>query len=312
MRNSRFYRQFVITNRTDKALTFTLDPDTAVLKNGEATLPVSFRSVGFIETREPSNFKLQYPIGKYPAPLLPLKNRTVTVLPESNQSLFIEVFVPENQPAGKYTGNICMGDIKLPVVCDVLAAALPQRSTLRSTVGCWSLSPQLLKKIGWQGTAAEFQKKCRMLVYRHRLTPRENGVNWNSPDLEKQFQELHDNHAVSLAVPMAVLKNPKLMALLKKHGLYNHAFYYTIDEAPASLFPKVVEISKGIHAQYPDFKVLGTIYEEDVSALYGAVNIWCRSSIKREPWHEARAKPEMNLCPPICRIFTWSPLLPIR
>ncbi len=141
LRNSRFYRQFVITNRTDKALTFTLDPDTAVLKNGEATLPVSFRSVGFIETREPSNFKLQYPIGKYPAPLLPLKNRTVTVLPESNQSLFIEVFVPENQPAGKYTGNICMGDIKLPVVCDVLAAALPQRSTLRSTVGCWSLSP---------------------------------------------------------------------------------------------------------------------------------------------------------------------------
>lgn len=299
LRNSRFYRQFVIANHGNAPLTFRLNRRSAVLKHGADRLPVSVRRIGFIGTKQPTGFDLNSPVGRYPDPLLPLDSDIVTVPPKSNLPLFLEVFVPAAQAVGNYEGVILLTNgkerLELPVSCTVLPAALPARSTLRSTAGCWALSPELLKAVGSKDTPAEFQKKCRSLYYRHRLTPRENGVKWTfDADMEKQMAELEENHAVSIAVPDFVIRKPdafkKAVEVLRRHHLYKQAFYYTIDEAPADLFPKVIEDCRKIHTLFPDFKVLGTIYEEDVSALYGSVNIWCRSSIRKEPWHEIRRR----------------------
>jgi len=78
--------------------------------------------------------------------------------------------------------------------------------------------------------------------------------------------------------------------MLKKAGLYEKAYNYTIDEAPAHRFGEIVEIVKGIRSAAPNFKILGTIYEPDVSQLYGIINIWCRGKLQEEPWMEARRK----------------------
>ena len=226
--------------------------------------------IGFIGTKQPTGFDLNSPVGRYPDPLLPLDSDIVTVPPKSNLPLFLEVFVPAAQAVGNYEGVILLTNgkerLELPVSCTVLPAALPARSTLRSTAGCWALSPELLKAVGSKDTPAEFQKKCRSLYYRHRLTPRENGVKWTfDADMEKQMAELEENHAVSIAVPDFVIRKPdafkKAVEVLRRHHLYKQAFYYTIDEAPAALFPKVIEECRKIHTLFPDFKVLGTIYE---------------------------------------------------
>ena len=59
------------------------------------------------------------------------------------------------------------------------------------------------------------------------------------------------------------------------------AFIYSpYDEAPASLYPEVKKFSEGLYARIPDIKILGTIYDEEPSALYGAIDIWSRSPEK--------------------------------
>lgn len=291
-RNARIYRQFVLANPSEKPLTLPLKP--AVLRCGGMELPVSVRTVGYIETTEPSGFTMKYPVGRFPDPLMNIKG-AVTVLPGKNLPLWVEIFVPAGQRPGLYKGEIELGAVKLPLECKVLDLALPERSSLRSTVGCWALAPKLLEAVGYKGTVQEFHDRCRELYYQNRMTPRENGVRWTLDDAtEAQLAELQRNHAVSVAIPTFIIRDQEKLAraveLLKKHNLYEQAFYYTIDEAPAARFPEVIEISRKIHSRFPDLKVLGTIYEEDVSQLYGHINIWCRGGIKSEPWHAERRK----------------------
>ena len=66
------------------------------------------------------------------------------------------------------------------------------------------------------------------------------------------------------------------------------AFCYMMDEAPADRFPEVIESCQRLHSLHSDLKLLGTIYEKDVSALYGHIQIWCRGGINSEPWHQER------------------------
>jgi hypothetical protein len=291
-RNSRIYDQFVLHNPTDKELVFPVKP--VVLRADGAVLPATLRTVGYIATTEPSGFTMTFPVGRYPDPLLEPGAKLV-VPPGKNLPVWIEVFVPPAQKPGLYEGVAELGDIRLPLRCQVLDITLPARSSLRTTVGCWSPSPGLLKEVGYQGTPAEFQKKCRELYYRHRLTPRENGVGWTfNQAMDEQLNELRENHATSIAVPAFVVKNPETLKkageVLKKHNLLEQAFFYTIDEAPADRFPEVIDLSKQIHRVLPELKILGTIYEKDVSPLYGYINIWCRHKISEEPWFAERRK----------------------
>ncbi len=291
-RNARIYRQFVLCNPSSNPLILPLK--STILRSDGAELSVSVKAVGYVTTTEPSGFTMKYPVGRFPDPLLNIKE-SVTVPPGGNQPLFVEVFVPAEQKPGLYKGNIVLGTLELPLQCRVLDLTLPERSSLRTTVGCWILSPTLLKEVGYKGTPKEFQEKCRELYYRHRMTPRENGVLWTlDKNMDAQLEELQRNHAASIAIPPFIVKDheklERAVELLKKHNLYEQAFFYTIDEAPADRFPEVIEISRKIHSRFPDLKILGTIYEADVSPLYGSINIWCRGRIQAEPWQSERRK----------------------
>lgn len=291
-RNARIYRQFVLCNPSAEPLVLSLN--SAVLHSDGTKLPVSVKTVGYVATTEPSGFTLKYPVGRFPDPLLDVRG-SITIPPGRNQPIWAEVFVPAGQKPGLYRGNVVLGTLELPLECRALDLTLPERSSLRSTVGCWSLSPKLLSEVGWKGTPQEFQEKCRELYYRHRMTPRENGVRWTQDNaMESQLEELCRNHAASIAIPAAIVNDPeklnRAIELLKKHHLYEQAFFYTIDEAPADRFPEVAEASRKIHSRFPDLKVLGTIYEADVSPLYGSINIWCRGRIQAEPWQTGRRK----------------------
>ena len=298
LRNDRLAWQLILRNKGDKPLIVT--PESIILRtpDGKNKLPVSINEIGYIKTKEPSNFNLNYPIGRYPDPLLPI-DKSLSIAPQSNIPLWLEVFVPAEQPAGRYTGCAKLttdnGEIQVPLECEVLPIVLPVRSSLRTTAGCWGLSTGLLKEVGYSGTSKDFHEKCLELYYAHRLTPRENGINWTlDVAMDKQLAELKQHNPVSIAVPEYIVRDSglldKAIAMLKKNNLFEQAFFYTIDEAPAHRFPEVIEISKNLHSRHPDFKILGVIYETDVRSLYGHINIWCRGGIRPEPWIPGRRK----------------------
>ena len=299
VRNGFAYWQFVLSNPTDQKVNFNINKASLVIKSGKVSIPLTFRQVGYIKTSWPSRFDLKTPVGKYPDPLMPAGSY-ITVPPKKNLPIYISTKVPADVPAGEYTGTVKLagktGTVELPVKLTVSPVALPKDPLISTYAGCWYLMPKVIKEVKYPGTPAEFQLLCRNIFFEHRLTPRELGIPWQKMDdnLQKYLNDLRDKNISSLTVPGWVARDPKKMKkaaeMLKKAGLYEKAYNYTIDEAPAHRFGEIVELVKGIRAAAPDFKILGTIYEPDVSQLYGYINIWCRGRLQEEPWMAARRK----------------------
>lgn len=299
VRNGFAYWQFVLTNPTDKKVHFNVSKASLFIKKGKTAIPLTIRQVGYIKSTWPSAFDLTIPVGRYPDPLMPV-GKYITVPAKKNLPLYISTKVPADVPAGVYTGTVRLsgktGRVDLPLKLTVSPVTLPKDPFIATFAGCWYLQPKVIKEVKYPGTAGEFQKICRDIYFEHRLTPRELGIPWNKLDdkLQKYLYTLRDLNISSLPVPSHVARNPKKMKIaaemLKKAGLYEKAYNYTIDEAPAHRFGEIVEIVKGIRSAAPNFKILGTIYEPDVSQLYGIISIWCRGKLQEEPWMEARRK----------------------
>lgn len=290
LRNSRFLRQIMLQNTSGKAVRLSISK--------EGRLPLSVRKVGFTETTEPSYLRDEFPIGRFPDPILP-ETPEIEIPAHSTVSLIAEAVIPEDAPVGKTQWLITLASkgktVKIPLHCRVLKTALPQENTLWTSIGCWGLKEKLLREVQWTGTQKEFHRLCREMYYSHRLTPRENGMDWSLDDKQKkELLDLRDNrHAASLIVPNWILKNDsrlkKACTLLRETKMLDKAYVYCFDEVPSAKFPQVLDICRRIHAIEPELKILGTIYEKDVSPLYGEIGIWCRR-IQDEPWRADRRR----------------------
>lgn len=289
LRNSRFLRQIMLRNTSGKVIRLRIS------KKGR--IPLSVRKVGFVETKEPSYLKDELPIGRFPDPILP-ETSEIEIPAGSTVSLIAEAVIPEDAPVGKTQWLItfsCDGKtMEIPLHCRILKTVLPQANTLWTSIGCWGLKEKLLREVQWNGTSKEFQRLCREMYYSHRLTPRENGMDWSLDDRQKkELLDLRSRHAASLIVPNWILKNDarlkKACTMLRETGMLDKAYVYCFDEVPSAKFPQVLEICRRIHSIEPELKILGTIYEKDVSPLYGEIGIWCRS-IQDEPWRADRRR----------------------
>lgn len=299
VRNGFAYWQFVLSNPTDAKVNFNVSKASLVIKNGKTAIPLTIRQVGYIKSSWPSRFDLKTPVGRYPDPLMPVGSY-ITVPAKKNLPLYISTKVPAAVPAGVYTGTVKLsgktGKVELPVKLTVSPVTLPEAPFISTYAGCWYLQPKVIAEVKYPGTAAEFQKICRDIYFARRLTPRELGIPWNKLDdkLQQYLYDLRDKNISSLPVPARIAHNPEKMKIaaemLKRAGLYDKAYNYTIDEAPAHRFGEIINLVKIIRSAAPGFRILGTIYEPDVSQLYGYINIWCRGKLQEEPWMAARRK----------------------
>ena len=299
VRNGFAYWQFVLSNPTDQKVNFNISKSTLVIKNGKTAIPLDIRQVGYIKSTWPSRFDLTTPVGRYPDPLMPV-GKYITVPAKKNLPLYISTKVPADVHPGVYKGVIKLsgktGKVDLPIQLTVSPVTLPNAPFISTYAGCWYLQPKVIAEVKYPGTAAEFQKICRDIYFSRRLTPRELGVPWDklNDQLQQYLYDLRDKNISSLPVPARIAHNPEKMKIvsemLKKAGLYEKAYNYTIDEAPAHRFGEIIDLVKIIRSSAPGFRILGTIYEPDVSQLYGYINIWCRGKLQEEPWMEARRK----------------------
>ena len=300
VRNGMFHWQFVLSNPTKQKINFNIDAKSLVIRCGKAELPVTLRQVGYIRTKWPSQFKMDRPVGNWPDPILPV-GKYITVKPGHNLPLYVTVKIPADAVPGTYQGAVRLsgkgGKNELPLNLTVSPVTLPDEPLITTFAGCRWLFQHVLDEVHYKGTRNEFHDLCLEQYYAHRITPRDANVPWDGKmgeKLQNRLHELKKLHVTSVSVPARIIKNPKkapiAVQMLKNAGLYEKAYHYTIDEAPQHRFGEIVEIVTEIRKAAPGFRILGTIYDPDVSQLYGYVNIWCRGAIQEEPWMEARRK----------------------
>jgi len=178
---------------------------------------------------------------------------------------------------------------------EVLDFTLPVTPALKTDFGCWSVSEEVLKQVGYTGTTNEFWKLCEADYLNHRVTPREKNIDFTaSPEkLSRSVKKYMSRGASSICVPASVAVDEKILPVVtqvfREQGIMDRAFVYAYDEIPADLFPEFVKFARSIHNIASDLKILGTIYVDNPEPLHGSVDIWCRG-IADNAWIRERQK----------------------
>ncbi len=253
--------------------------------------------VAYVETRTPSGLDSSCPIGEYPDPLVPANDLSVPA--GRNQPIWISVVVPHDTQSGIYQAELCLvvGNKKtvVPLTMEVLDFTLPKTASLKTDFGCWLVSDDVLKQVGYKGTSREFWKLCEANYLEHRITPREKEINFaaSTEKFSESVKRYMSRGASSLHVPTSIATDEKRLRhvtkVLREQGMMERAFIYAYDEIPANMFPEFAKFCNSIHKISPDLKILGTIYVDNPELLYGSVNIWCRD-ISNSSWIRQRQK----------------------
>ena len=299
VRGGRFMWSFTVvnTNRREK-LSFKI-PEGYLTDGRGGVLPVDVGALEWMTIDLPTMFRHDLKVGDYPDPIVPLRNDRMTVSPGENKTFFAMCDVPADAAPGKYSGALRIRadgvDMRLELEAEVLDAALPARSSLRSTAGKWSPKPQVLKAVGYTGTVGEFNEAAQELYAKNRVTPREAAIDWGGPEekLARQLREADRAGMTMIWIPSWVCKNPegehmrKAVKVLRSLGLMDRAYDYLVDEPTKEMYPGMVERVKKLRALYPDLRILATVYARDVEELYGYIDIWSRA-LKADPWRAER------------------------
>ncbi|MBM4094930.1 MAG: DUF4091 domain-containing protein [Planctomycetes bacterium] len=232
---------------------------------------------------------------KYPA--LPMR-----VEPETNQGVWVDVFVPRDTAPGEYAGTITVaadgGQLgAVPVRLRVLPFTLPDEIAMRSNFG--GLGGRLARQLGMEPGSPAFvavEDQYIDLLLAHRAIPSSLGNIWptwtpeggidDSRSGERLRTMVEDRHVNALSVPFAYRTEPEkcraylrdLAAYLRGKGWLDLAYIYLEDEPNNAEQYETVR-QQGELIRESGIKRLCT--EQTVTSnpawgdLYGAVDIWC-------------------------------------
>lgn len=214
--------------------------------------------------------------GMYPNVLNPAK--ALDLSPDKPVRLWVDLFVPEDVPAGKYDLSLRFtksGKIveKLPVELEVLPFSLPLSPSQPAVIGLnYDLISRYYKVGKGSADAKNITESFYWVMVEHRISPYEPPVPLNSPEVGKFLADERVS-ACRIPFPPGNDKYDALVEAAKQGGWLEKLFVYFIDEPTYHQFPAVVETGKSIHKQEQHPKFLVTCFPEQ--SLLGAVDIWC-------------------------------------
>jgi hypothetical protein len=267
----------------------------------------------YIHVSEPSPAS-KAPAGWYPDALIPFAGgdpqaratakypaAPFAVEPATNQSIWIDVNVPQDAAPGTYSGTITVTShgkppTSIPITLRVLPFALPDTIAVRSNFGGLGggLAHHLKMDAGADEFAAVEDQYIDMLLA-HRAIPSSLGNIWprwtpsgidDSRTGERLRHMVEDRHVNALCVPFAYREQPEkcraylrdLADYLRKKGWLELAYIYMEDEPNDAQQYETVR-QQGALIRDSGIKRLCT--EQTVTSdpawgtLNGAVDIWC-------------------------------------
>lgn len=222
-----------------------------------------------------------------PDPLPPL---TVFDVPkDTNQPVWITVYVPKRQPAGEYTGEVRISSAnatttRVPVKLTVWNFELPDKPSTRSAFG---LAYECIAKAhGVDPKSIAYRELCKRyyeMMVQHRLSPYSPPVPIDDPQVGKY---LGDTRVTGFVIPysedVATLKAG--IERLRKGGWLSKGYFYVVDEpGRQDQYDELKRTTQKIRSIDPTLKVVtptdrnpeclpGTSFWD---GLAGITTIWC-------------------------------------
>jgi hypothetical protein len=244
--------------------------------------------------------------GDHPDPLLPLSG-SFSVGPQTNQPLWVTVYVPKATPAGEYEGELTvtsdtLAPITVPVRLRVYDFTLPDTTHTKTAYKVWLDND-------WHKLVNLEQQRTVWDLYmenfrRHRVSPvypqEFSQLGWTvsgetitlntgafDEAMERYLDEFGFNGFAVLNPPaslggywrhsadyrrlLARLMN-QIMGHLRAKGWDQKAYVWWYDEPVPGVYPNLTAEMKAIQDGAPDLKRL-TTYQPD-PPLYGSVDLW--------------------------------------
>ena len=222
-----------------------------------------------------------------PDPLPPLT--PLHIAPNTNQPVWVTVYVPKGTPAGEYRGTLTVSAAGAPerrvaVVLTVWDFALPDTPTSRTAFGIWGSC------IAYAHQVKPDTRQYRELMARyyvaqleHRISAIEPPLPLNSPEVGRY---LNDPRVTAFMIPYSddTWQMRANVDRCRKNGWLQKAYFYPVDEpSSAESYALLKERADRIHAidrslkvtspfyRGPEFPTDKTVYE----LLDGYVNLWC-------------------------------------
>jgi len=223
----------------------------------------------------------------YPDPLPPLA--PFSVPPDTNQPVWITVYVPKGAPAGEYRGTLTISaagarERSVPVVLNVWNFTLPDTPASRTAFGLsgnWIAAAHGLAtdSPGYPQLLARYYEA----LLRHRISAYDPPVPLDSPEVGRY---LDDRRVTGFIIPYSddAARMRADVERCRKHAWVDKAYFYPLDEpVTAESYAMLKERADRIHAidrslkvvspyfRGPDFDTDRTIYQ----LLDGYLDIWC-------------------------------------
>lgn len=241
----------------------------SLIKAGNAELLL----VETVTIEKPS---MPYPQRVWPDPLPPY--RDFTVRPGETRSVWVDLFVPEDTPPGRYTGavNVVSGDItrSKQVVLNVASPVIPDKPTLKTAFGL--NYPHIAKAHGVEEGEPGYDALMDRYYWfhvEHRISPYHIPVDLFS---EEAHEYLDDSRVTFLRAPFTWDREEmeRINRRLVETGWIDKAVFYALDEPEPDEFPKVAKIGNFLHDINPDLQMLIThgVMPELQEAR---IDIWC-------------------------------------
>jgi hypothetical protein len=224
--------------------------------------------------------------GDYPDPLVPLK--VFDMKPKTSQSIFFNLWIPANVPAGDYVGNILVttanaGSTTVALKLRVYDVNLPKQSYLKNDMQIWNFLTS------WYGDnySGSMLERTRLLCLKYRCTSPEwmdlrtfitknaDGTftaNWTSFDQAVQYwfdqgatifrlQDLFVCQKYNM--PANAQESSDMGARLKlveEHlqakGWLDRCYFYIFDEPSKENIPQIKEVCHLIHQYAPKLHII--------------------------------------------------------
>ena len=264
-------------------------------------------TVHYLYVKTPSPRSKAAP-GWYPDGLIPLE--LFDVKKGENTVIWVDIYAPEDQDPGVYTGliSIDVGEvIEVPVTVEVWGFTLPEKTTLKSAVEVMVYLIIEAHGLSWEPEELEpvLYDYYETLI-EHRVMPWE--LYFSEPEvfrdgsIDMEYNHEHLKYFMdvlqvnSLAYPMYEdwpFKSPfgrdlektteylrELYAYYVKNGWEDRFFFFIIDEPNSRIaYQEVRDVSEKLEEINPDIRFLVTeqMVPDDPSwgDLFGYVDIWC-------------------------------------
>ncbi len=220
--------------------------------------------------------------GWYPDALLPYHGEAFEVAAGQLQSIYIDIAVPADIPAGTYTGIITTeqnGDhLQAPLTLRVRDITLPEAPSFQSAFPIWGDEQLTAPFPDLKPDSPEYHdyyERFYWFMTGYRMPPDDIPVPLDSPEAERFLRHPAINSFRIPYNPDQPERFQEICAALREKGLLERGYVYTLDEPARTQYAMCAAYADRLHELVPDARFLLTVNNGNSPELKGHVDIWC-------------------------------------